>query len=88
MARFRTILVFISLFFIVPFVNAGMAPKDAPQLPAGFCPKATGTITATTGECICRWEHRDACVGSGCMYQMGLSWYHYSCTDCKCIAEP
>ena len=20
--------------------------------------------------------------------QMGLSWYHYSCKDCKCIAEP
>ena len=39
-------------------------------------------------ECMCKWEHKDGCVGSKCEYQMGLSWYHYSCEDCRCVAEP
>mmetsp|Transcript_23944 Transcript_23944/g.40680 ORF Transcript_23944/g.40680 Transcript_23944/m.40680 type:complete len:94 (+) Transcript_23944:146-427(+) len=69
-------------------VQAGRAPDEAPKLPEGFCPKATGTATATTGECMCNWEHKDACVGTGCQYQMGLSWYHYSCKDCRCVSEP
>ncbi|KAL3786617.1 hypothetical protein ACHAW5_007747 [Stephanodiscus triporus] len=68
--------------------QAGYAPKDAPRLPEGFCPKGTGTVTDTTGECMCHWQHRDGCVGSKCQYEMGLSWYHYSCEDCKCVAKP
>ena len=39
-------------------------------------------------ECMCHWQHMDGCVGSKCQYEMGLSWYHYSCVDCKCVAEP
>jgi hypothetical protein len=29
--------------------GAGYAPKEKPNLPAGFCPKGTGTVTDTTG---------------------------------------
>eukprot|EP00804_Cyclotella_cryptica_P006475 CCRYP_012771-RA/>CCRYP_012771-RA protein AED:0.03 eAED:0.03 QI:202/1/1/1/0/0/5/3657/102 len=68
--------------------ECGYAPDKSPELPDGFCPKETGTVTATTGECMCNWQHKDGCVGSGCQYQMGLSWYHYSCEDCKCVPEP
>jgi hypothetical protein len=39
-------------------------------------------------ECMCHWQHKDGCKGSGCEYQMGLSWYHYTCKDCKCVPEP
>uniref|UniRef100_A0A7S1BC11 Uncharacterized protein n=1 Tax=Corethron hystrix TaxID=216773 RepID=A0A7S1BC11_9STRA len=53
-----------------------------------FCPKETGAITATTGECMCHWQHEDGCVGSGCQFQYGLSWYHHSCTDCHCVKAP
>jgi hypothetical protein len=35
--------------------EAGYAPKEKPKLPAGFCPKGTGTVTDTTGgECRAR----------------------------------
>ncbi len=35
--------------------EAGYAPKEKPNLPAGFCPKGTGTVTDTTGgECRAR----------------------------------
>lgn len=40
-----------------------------------------------TTECMCHWQHQDGCVGSGCEFQMGLSWYHYTCKDCKCVKE-
>eukprot|EP00579_Thalassiosira_antarctica_P000776 CAMPEP_0201867330 /NCGR_PEP_ID=MMETSP0902-20130614/1596_1 /ASSEMBLY_ACC=CAM_ASM_000551 /TAXON_ID=420261 /ORGANISM="Thalassiosira antarctica, Strain CCMP982" /LENGTH=91 /DNA_ID=CAMNT_0048392469 /DNA_START=38 /DNA_END=316 /DNA_ORIENTATION=+ len=73
---------------ILACAQAGYAPKDAPKLPAGFCPSATGMATSTTGECMCNWQHKDGCVGSKCEFQMGLSWYHYSCDDCNCVAEP
>lgn len=29
--------------------RAGFAPMEAPKLPAGFCPRETGSITETTG---------------------------------------
>jgi hypothetical protein len=38
-------------------------------------------------ECMCNWEHKDACIGPGCQFEMGLSWYHYSCKDCNCVNE-
>ena len=67
--------------------RAGMAPKNAPDLPENFCPKATGVATATTGECMCNWQDERGCTGSGCKYEMGLSWYHYMCEDCECVPE-
>jgi len=45
-----------SSYFMLPIAaslifsaEAGYAPNDAPELPKGFCPKSTGTITSTTG---------------------------------------
>ncbi|KAL7506984.1 hypothetical protein ACHAXN_005010 [Cyclotella atomus] len=82
--RLATLLLIVTLLK----VESGYAPDKAPKLPDGFCPKSTGTVTATTGECMCNWQHKDGCVGSKCQYEMGLSWYHYSCEDCKCVEEP
>mmetsp|Transcript_6123 Transcript_6123/g.7767 ORF Transcript_6123/g.7767 Transcript_6123/m.7767 type:complete len:92 (+) Transcript_6123:20-295(+) len=76
------------LLNLILFINGGRAPSVIPKLPENFCPKETGVATATTGECMCNWQHRDGCKGSGCKYEMGLSWYHYTCKDCKCMAEP
>mmetsp|Transcript_18838 Transcript_18838/g.24459 ORF Transcript_18838/g.24459 Transcript_18838/m.24459 type:complete len:82 (-) Transcript_18838:41-286(-) len=74
-------------FSMIAGVVAMQAPDKA-DYPPGFCPSETGTPTATTGECMCNWQDRRGCEGSKCMYQYGLAWYHYSCADCKCIAEP
>uniref|UniRef100_A0A7S0UMR5 Uncharacterized protein n=1 Tax=Pseudo-nitzschia delicatissima TaxID=44447 RepID=A0A7S0UMR5_9STRA len=73
-------------FFAFGIVLSGYAPNKSPKLPEGFCEH--GDVTATTGECMCHWQHKDGCVGSKCQYQMGLSFYHYSCEDCKCVKEP
>ena len=72
----------------IPSAQAGMAPKNAPDLPPDFCPKATGVATATTGECMCNWQDGRGCKGSGCKYEMGLCWYHHTCEDCECVPEP
>mmetsp|Transcript_11732 Transcript_11732/g.16917 ORF Transcript_11732/g.16917 Transcript_11732/m.16917 type:complete len:95 (+) Transcript_11732:104-388(+) len=80
---------FVLFLLIVSPLQSGRAPNAKPSdLPEGFCPKETGISTATTGECMCNWQHKDGCVGSGCQFQMGLSWYHYSCADCRCVPEP
>lgn len=39
-------------------------------------------------ECMCNWQHKDGCVGSKCQYQYGLSFFHFSCDDCKCVKKP
>ena len=39
-------------------------------------------------ECMCDWQHKDGCVGSKCQYQYGLAFYHFSCSDCKCVKKP
>ena len=44
-----SVMVFIYLFVIIGLAQGGYAPKESPKLPEGFCPKETGTITATTG---------------------------------------
>ena len=41
--------VLIALFATVGVAQGGYAPKESPKLPDGFCPKETGTVTATTG---------------------------------------
>ncbi|KAG7374585.1 hypothetical protein IV203_013680 [Nitzschia inconspicua] len=87
----RTLEILLSLLIRISvvektLVTAGYAPNDAPKLPEGFCKH--GDITATTGECMCHWQHKDGCKGAGCQYQMGLSFYHYSCNDCECVPEP
>jgi len=39
----------IALLAMIADVQGGYAPKESPKLPDGFCPKETGTVTATTG---------------------------------------
>ena len=39
-------------------------------------------------ECMCNWQNKKGCVGSGCQFAYGLAWYHYSCKDCQCVPEP
>ena len=36
------------------------------------------------GECLCKREEEDSCLGSECFRQLGLSWYGPSCKDCRC----
>ena len=36
------------------------------------------------GECLCKREQEDSCLGSGCFRELGLSWYGPSCKDCRC----
>eukprot|EP00750_Incisomonas_marina_P019105 INCI3218.1.p1 GENE.INCI3218.1~~INCI3218.1.p1 ORF type:complete len:282 (-),score=60.01 INCI3218.1:621-1466(-) len=40
------------------------------------------------GECLCELQTEDACQGSACFRQMGLSWYRPSCKDCSCRPDP
>jgi len=86
----RTTLLLFTAFiaFGISIVSGGRAPTKKPNLPDGFCPPSTGVATATTGECMCNWQHKDGCKGSACSYEMGLSWYHYTCKDCGCVNEP
>ena len=44
------------VFFGSAVVLSGYAPNKGPNLPADFCPH--GDITATTGECMCHWQHK------------------------------
>jgi hypothetical protein len=39
----------IALLATIGAAQGGYAPKESPKLPEGFCPKETGTVTATTG---------------------------------------
>lgn len=39
----------IALLATIGAARGGYAPKESPKLPDGFCPKETGTATATTG---------------------------------------
>ncbi|KAL7570243.1 hypothetical protein ACA910_020667 [Epithemia clementina (nom. ined.)] len=78
----------IAILALLTDANGSYAPKTAPDLPPNFCPKETGDVTATTGECMCHWQDRRGCRGSGCRFEMGLAFYHFSCKDCQCVAEP
>ena len=44
------------VFFGSAVVLSGYAPNKGPNLPTDFCPH--GDITATTGECMCHWQHK------------------------------
>lgn len=73
----------IFFIFLLPYLSgAGYAPEKGPTLPDGWC--AEGTITRSTGECMCS----GACEGPQCRSGQGLIWYSYKdCPrDCKCVA--
>mmetsp|Transcript_24581 Transcript_24581/g.50762 ORF Transcript_24581/g.50762 Transcript_24581/m.50762 type:complete len:102 (-) Transcript_24581:2-307(-) len=44
------------LFFAAAIVSPAFAPPKGPKLPEGFCEH--GDVTATTGECMCHWQHK------------------------------
>mmetsp|Transcript_1910 Transcript_1910/g.4030 ORF Transcript_1910/g.4030 Transcript_1910/m.4030 type:complete len:90 (+) Transcript_1910:78-347(+) len=83
----RYVFSFLALVLLTPPAHSGYAPSQVPDLPDDFCPKKLGTATATTGECMCHWQDKRGCKGSGCKFEMGLTWYHYTCKDCTCVAE-
>lgn len=83
--------IFIALFiFCVYFptsMNAERAPDVAPIIDRkNWC--VHGTPTRTTGECMCRWSSKYACVGPDCHFEYGLSWHHHTCLECQCVPKP
>ena len=80
------------LLFRATAVSGNRAPDTAPVITRrDWC--VNGTPTRTTGECMCRWSNREACVGPSaaptqCNYEYGLSWHHYTCEDCHCAPKP
>jgi hypothetical protein len=65
---------------------AGYAPATGPKLPEGWCGEKEGTLTRSTGECMCRY----GCEGPGCHSGQGMIWYAYKdCkTGCRCSPRP
>lgn len=83
---------FFHILFVIPSENylviaGGRAPEEPPKIEReDWC--VNGTATRTTGECICRWAHKDACQGHACRYEYGLAFHHHTCLDCACQAKP
>lgn len=79
-----------TILFTCLFVNyscANRAPNEPPKIDRkDWC--IHGTPTRTTGECMCKWSHKDACSGPVCNYEYGLSWHHFTCQDCHCNPKP
>ena len=71
---------------ILHAVAAGYAPSTPPKLPKSFCSEREGTVTASTGECMCRYK----CEGAKCQSGQGMVWYAVKdCpTGCKCAPHP
>ena len=68
-------------------VLAERAPDVAPVIDRpNWC--VHGSPTRTTGECMCKWSNKEACVGPACHYEYGLSWHHYTCLECACQPKP
>ena len=76
------------LLLLLPASTRGeRAPDVAPVITRkDWC--VHGTPTRTTGECMCRWSNKDACVGPACRYEYGLSWHHFTCEECHCQPKP
>jgi hypothetical protein len=86
------------IFFILNNVVADMhAPDTPPKIlrEEGWCDN--GSITATTGECICSTHLGYFCQSDGdsslqsgstqsesCQSGFGMSFFHNSCVNCKC----
>ena len=94
-------IVFISISLHQAAVSgAEHAPDSAPVInrETGWCEH--GTITRTTGECICsshlgfycRSSSDSTATPSGssskvCQSGYGISFFHNTCTDCSCVHE-
>ena len=75
------------LLLLLHQTAAGHAPNSAPaDMPVDFCSDGKGTLTRTTGECMCKQEGKEGCKGAGCECQYGMCWCHYkSKKDCACL---
>jgi hypothetical protein len=65
--------VLISLFWFLSVVRSSRAPDKSPALPKEWCNEREGTLTATTGECMCRYT----CEGKGCQQGNNKTNYFY-----------
>ena len=67
------------------------APDTAPVIDreSDWCDG--GTITKTTGECICSSHLGFYCKETGdkklCQSGYGISFFHWSCKECQCLHE-
>lgn len=73
------------------------APDTAPKIDRteGWC--TSGSLTRTTGECICsshlgfyckeNGELQQRADGKGCQSGYGISFFHWTCKECECIHE-
>lgn len=68
------------------------APDKAPQInrEKDWC--LHGSVTATTGECICSSHLGYMCVDKSteapsCQNGFGISFFHYSCMTCSCAMD-
>ena len=81
-------------FLVVVLAMVGAdehAPDKAPVIDRekGWC--ENGTVTRTTGECICSSHMGFYCRESGdtklCQSGYGISFFHHTCKECSCIHE-
>jgi len=79
---------------VLASVQAQHAPDAAPDIKrdANWC--QNGSLTRTTGECICSShmgfyckEERAKDSDKGCQSGYGISFFHWSCMDCACLHE-
>jgi len=73
------------------------APDAAPEVKreGNWC--QNGSMTRTTGECICsshmgfyckeNGEMKQSADGKKCQSGYGISFFHWSCMDCDCVHE-
>ncbi|GMI30590.1 hypothetical protein TeGR_g2132 [Tetraparma gracilis] len=86
MLPFPPLLLLLFLFSLLALASAGYAPPKAPSdMPPDFCTDGKGSLTKTTGECMCKTEGVEGCKGSDCQCQYGLCWCHYKKKDCACV---
>lgn len=58
---------------VVSVAFAGRAPDKSPEIPDGFCEKPWGTMTRSTGECMC--HPKATCEGRNCESGQGMIWW-------------
>jgi len=86
MFRHFIMILVLAIVLIVSSVNyvhcGSMSTVSVDSYPDGWCDPHQGTVTRTTGECVCKNE----CEGLGCQRAQGIIWFAYaSCPSCKCV---
>ena len=63
---------FLVLAALLSAVLGGRAPDKSPEVPDDFCDKKWGTMTRSTGECMCHPKAK--CEGKNCESGQGMIW--------------